>query len=95
MGGIGGTIGIESAVKYGNNVTLPSGKIITPTSIVKAVVNGCISEGEVFLRNGYGGGVVGDASFGIIKNSVTETNITSDEGGICWRYCGIFKRQDI
>ena len=26
LGGIGGTIGIESAVKYGNNVILPSGK---------------------------------------------------------------------
>lgn len=91
LGGIGGTIGIESAVKYGNNVTLPSGKIITPTSIVKAVVNGCISEGEVFSRNGYGGGVVGDASFGIIKNSVTETNITSDEGGYVGGIAGYSK----
>lgn len=91
LGGIGGTIGIESAVKYGNNVTLPSGKIITPTSIVKAVVNGCISEGEVFSRNGYGGGVVGDASFGIIKNSVTETNITSDEGGYIGGIAGYSK----
>lgn len=91
LGGIGGTIGIESAVKYGNNVTLPSGKIITPTSIVKAVVNGCISEGEVFSRNGYGGGLVGDASFGIIKNSVTETNITSDEGGYVGGIAGYSK----
>lgn len=80
LGGIGGTVGIESAVKYGDNITLPGGSIITPTSFIKAVVDGCVSEGEVESREGYAGGVVGDAVFGIIKNTVTETNVNSEEG---------------
>lgn len=35
--------------------------------------------------------MVGDASFGIIKNSVTETNITSDEGGYVGGIAGYSK----
>ena len=52
LGGIGGTMGIESAVKYGDNITLPGGKVISGNSIVKAVVNGCVCQGEVEGKRG-------------------------------------------
>lgn len=81
VGGIGGTIGIESAVKNGQNITLPSGKIITTTSVVKAVVNGCVSENNVESKNGYAGGIVGDANFGVIKNSLSRGEINGGENG--------------
>lgn len=80
LGGIGGTMGIESAVKYGDNITLPGGKVISGNSIVKAVVNGCVCQGEVEGKSGCAGGVVGNADMGIIKNTVTETNVSCDEG---------------
>ena len=77
-GGIGGTVGIESAVKNGNNVTLPDGNIISNSSYVKAVIDGCVSKGKAYTRDGYAGGIVGDAAFGIIKNCATGMKAESD-----------------
>lgn len=83
IGGIGGTIGIESAVKNGKNITLPSGKIITASSVVKAVINGCISHSEVSSKNGYAGGIVGNSDFGIIKNCADNSEINGSENSSC------------
>lgn len=80
VGGIGGTVGVESAVRNGRNLTLPSGKILNASSVVKAAVNGCISEADISSKNGYAGGIIGDADFGTIKNSASRVNISSDEG---------------
>lgn len=80
VGGIGGTVGVESAVRNGKDLTLPSGKVLNASSIVKAVINGCIAEGEISSKNGYVGGIVGDANFGTVKNSAARVNIDSEEG---------------
>lgn len=82
VGGIGGTIGIESAVKNGDNITLSNGGIITDSSYVKAVIDGCVSEGEINSKNDYAGGIVGDAAMGIIKNTVSKANANSESGGM-------------
>lgn len=81
IGGIGGTIGIESAVRNGKELTLPEGKVINAESVVKAVVNGCVSEGKITGKTGYAGGTVGDAQYGIIKNCAARTEISGGEDG--------------
>ena len=88
VGGIGGTVGVESAVRNGKNLTLPSGKILDSSSIVKAAVNGCISEGDIASKNGYAGGIIGDADFGTIKNSASRVNISSEEGSFAGGIAG-------
>ncbi len=84
-GGIGGTVGIESAVKNGDNITLQSGGILTNSSYVKAVIDGCVSNGEIYAKDGYAGGIAGDAALGIIKNCACGSSAKSDSeyvGGI-------------
>ncbi len=84
-GGIGGTVGIESAIKNGDNITLQSGGVLTNSSYVKAVIDGCVSSGEVYAKDGYAGGIAGDAALGIIKNCVCGSSAKSESeyvGGI-------------
>ena len=86
IGGICGTIGIESAIRNGKNLTLQNGTILTSSSIVKAVISGCISECEISSKSGYAGGIAGDSYFGIIKNSAASGTVDAEEsshaGGI-------------
>lgn len=68
VGGIVGGMGIESLRTNGETITLPNGKPIISDMTMKAVVNSCVNDAEIYAKTEDCGGVVGYANMGIIKN---------------------------
>ena len=85
-GGIAGSTGFESAVRTGESITLPDDTKVDSDSVLKAVVDSCISCGNITAKTNYAGGVCGKSDIGNIKNSLAtgETEVTdgSYAGGI-------------
>ena len=79
-GGIAGNIGFESIIRSGDNVTLPDGTKVSSDSVLKAVIDSCISEGKIVAKNKYAGGISGKCDIGNIKNSLTTGEINVTEG---------------
>ena len=46
-GGVVGCVGFESIVRSGENLTLPDGTKVNSDSVLKAVIDSCISFGNV------------------------------------------------
>ena len=80
-GGIAGSMGFESAVKSGQSITLPDGRKVDSDSVLKAVVDSCISSGAVTAKTSYAGGACGKSDLGNIKNTLTTGEITAEDGG--------------
>ncbi len=79
-GGIAGSTGFESYVRSGESVTLPDGTKVDSDSVLKAVIDSCISYGNITAKTKYAGGVCGKADIGNIKNSLTAGEIEATDG---------------
>lgn len=79
-GGVAGSIGFESIVRSGENFTLPDGTKVNSDSVLKAVIDSCISFGNVTAEAKYAGGICGKSDIGDIKNSLTTGEITVNDG---------------
>ncbi len=80
-GGIAGSVGFESSLKSGENITLPNGKKVSTDSVLKAVTDSCISYGNITASDKYAGGIIGRGDTGSVKNSLSTGEITVDDGG--------------
>lgn len=80
-GGIAGSTGFESTLRSGENITLPDGTKVDSNSVLKAVIDACISTGEITSKGKYSGGVCGRGDMGHIRNSLTTGEVTSEEDG--------------
>lgn len=80
-GGIAGSTGFESAVRSGESITLPDGTKVNSDSVLKAVIDSCISVGNITVKDKYAGGVCGKSDIGNIKNSLTTGEIRSENDG--------------
>lgn len=80
VGGVVGSIGFESIVRSGENFTLPDGTKVNSDSVLKAVIDSCISFGNVTAESKYAGGICGKSDIGDIKNSLTTGEITVNDG---------------
>ena len=88
-GGVAGSMGFESAVRNGESITLPDGTRVNADSVLKAVIDGCISYGAVTAKTDYAGGVVGKCDIGDIKNTLTTGEIKSEEGSYAGGIAGL------
>lgn len=88
-GGIAGSMGFESAVKNGQSITLPDGRKVDSDSILKAVIDGCISCGAVEAKTSYAGGACGRSDLGNIKNTLTTGEITAQDGSYAGGTAGL------
>ena len=79
-GGVVGCVGFESIVRSGENLTLPDGTKVNSDSVLKAVIDSCISFGNVTAESKYAGGICGKSDIGDIKNSLTTGEITVNDG---------------
>ena len=79
-GGIAGSTGFESYVRSGESVTLPDGTKVDSDSVLKAVIDSCISYGNITAKTKYAGGVCGKTDIGNIKNSLTTGEIEATDG---------------
>ena len=79
-GGVVGCVGFESIVRSGENFTLPDGTKVNSDSVLKAVIDSCISFGNVTAESKYAGGICGKSDIGDIKNSLTTGEITVNDG---------------
>lgn len=79
-GGVVGCVGFESIVRSGENFTLPDGTKVNSASVLKAVIDSCISFGNVTAESKYAGGICGKSDIGDIKNSLTTGEITVNDG---------------
>lgn len=79
-GGITGSMGFESTVRQGENITLPDGTKVNADSVLKAVTDACISFGNITVNSDYAGGACGKSDIGNIKNTLTTGEITSENG---------------
>lgn len=80
VGGVAGSMGFESVIKTGESVTLPDGTKIDSDALLKALVDSCISYGNVKAKSGYAGGAVGKCDIGDVRNTLTTGEISSEEG---------------
>ncbi len=87
-GGIAGCMGFESAVRNGQNVTL-DGKSVNTNSVLKALVDSCVSTGKVTAKSAYAGGVCGKSDLGNIKNTLTTGEIEAGDGGYAGGTAGL------
>ena len=79
-GGVVGCVGFESIVRSGENLTLPDGTKVNSDSVLKAVIDSCISFGNVTAESKYAGGICGKSDIGDIKNSLTTGEIAVNDG---------------
>lgn len=79
-GGVVGCVGFESIVRSGENFTLPDGTKVNSDSVLKAVIDSCISFGNVTAESKYAGGICGKSDIGDIKNSLTTGEIAVNDG---------------
>ncbi|MGN0106529.1 MAG: GLUG motif-containing protein [Hominilimicola sp.] len=79
-GGIAGSTGFESTVRNGENVILPDGTKVDSDSVLKAVIDSCISYGNITAKTKYAGGICGKSDIGNIKNSLTTGEIEVTDG---------------
>lgn len=88
-GGIAGSIGFESVIRSGENLTLPDGTKVNADSVLKAVVDGCISYGAVTAKANYAGGAAGKCDIGNIKNTLTTGEIEVTDGSYAGGIAGM------
>ncbi len=79
-GGIAGGVGFESVVRSGESITLPDGTKVDGDSVLKAVVDACISGGKITAKSNYAGGICGKSDIGNIKNSLSYGEIEVSDG---------------
>ncbi|MBR0088410.1 MAG: hypothetical protein IJP94_01080, partial [Clostridia bacterium] len=79
-GGVAGSTGFESTVRSGDSITLPDGTKVDADSVLKAVIECCVSDGAVKSKNDYAGGICGKCDIGNIRKSLTTGEITSTDG---------------
>ncbi len=78
-GGIAGSVGFESAVRSGDSITLPDGTKVSADSVLKAVIDSCVSDADITASDKYAGGVCGRSDIGNIRNSLTAGEIRADK----------------
>lgn len=88
-GGVVGSTGFESAVRSGENITLPDGTKVNSDSVLKAVIDGCISYGDITSQSKYAGGICGRSDIGNIKNSLATGEITTTDEGYAGGIAGM------
>lgn len=79
-GGIAGGTGFESVVRSGGSITLPDGTKVDSDSVLKAVIDSCISGGKITAKSNYAGGICGKSDIGNIKNSLSSGEIEVSDG---------------
>lgn len=79
-GGISGCTGFESVVRTGESLKLPDGTLVDSDSVLKAVMDSCISYGAITVKSNYAGGICGRSDIGNIKNSLTTGVINVSDG---------------
>lgn len=80
VGGVSGSMGFESSIRSGDSITLPDGTKVSSDSILKAVIDSCISYGNVTAESKYSGGMCGKSDIGNIENSLTTGEIRINDG---------------
>lgn len=81
VGGVAGSTGFESVVRTGESLKLPDGTKVSADSVLKAVIDSCISYGNITAKTNYAGGICGKSDIGNIKNSLTTGEINVTDGG--------------
>ncbi len=81
VGGVAGSIGIESLMQEGESVKLPDGKPLMADMAAKAVIDSSVNSGKITAKNSRAGGIAGDSSIGIIKNCLGCGDVKSENGG--------------
>ncbi len=79
-GGVAGCTGFESVVRTGESLKLPDGTLVSSDSVLKAVIDSCISCGNITAKANYAGGICGRIDIGNIKNSLTTGEINVSDG---------------
>ena len=90
-GGIAGAVGMESAIKSGENAQSADTDMLGLDGFVKAVISGCINDGKILSKNGNGGGISGYSTIGIIRESIGGGKIESSDGGYVGGISGFSK----
>lgn len=80
-GGIAGVVGMESAIKSGQNMQSADTDLLGLDGFVKAVISASINDGKIISKNGNGGGISGYSTIGIIRNSIGGGKVESSDGG--------------
>lgn len=88
-GGIAGSMGFESAVRSGESITLPNGTKVDSDAVLKALVESCISYGDVTAKTSYAGGAVGKCDIGNIRNTLTTGEIETEDGSYAGGTAGL------
>ncbi len=81
VGGVAGSIGIESLVEEGESVKLPDGKPLMADMAAKAVIDSSVNRGKITAKNNRAGGIAGDSSLGIIKSCLGSGDVECENGG--------------
>ncbi len=81
VGGVAGSMGIESLIEEGESVKLPDGKPLMADMSAKAVIDGSVNSGGISAKNNRAGGIAGDSSIGIIKNCLGSGDAECENGG--------------
>lgn len=88
-GGVAGSMGFESAVKNGESITLPNGTRVDSDAVLKALLEDCISYGDVTAKTDYAGGAAGKCDIGIIRNTLTTGEVEATDGSYAGGIAGL------
>ncbi|MCI9473605.1 MAG: peptidase [Flavonifractor sp.] len=91
-GGIAGTVAPELSSDPEQDINLELEDVLVDTlATVSAAIQGCDNQGEILVKNGSAGGILGRAETGAVLECVSRGAVTASNGGRCGGIAGYSK----